>query len=610
MAVARVLLSIIALALRIAGRLLLTVSRVVRVTSRLMTFVVPVCVALVVAAVLSGTRDVSAQTGVACGDKVFEAAFSCQTAQNSKTRSNVDLCCAAVATAEAQQCFCDSVVETTLGSAVITQLAISFEAMGCGAVTAGAACSNAAGTGGAAARPLQPTPSSPSSGFLVPPPPPSFGGTTTGGTAPLDPLASHPLLDGLEGYWFLNAPRDTNVAVDASGHGNHGIFEGDIQFQQQGASSANGVPSTAAGFNGLNTYVTVPFSPELNTQSFSISVWTKPYNSEGMQPKDSDDGSIFPFQAVVESTDVFNGHGFMLTRLGTSELHGPSYWSVILGTAGESGSIALRSESNALRDIWYHVVATYNNVSRKLTLYVDGIEDSSGNLDAQVSPRTYAANTRAALRIGGGNAANVYSGDISHVGVWDRELSTDEVLRLFLSGAPDVFDGSVLPNRDNARTAGGSTSNVNGSNARTATSSDTENDNLILIIIIAIVGVILLLAILILLFLLWRRRKRENSKSSSRLSRSSTLDMAPGGKGSPLLQDDEALLESIHVPLSTTRTTHAPTVARKMTNTFDQEAPPQESDGVDDYDVEDSTSGRRKPRFTRKGSRIHVRFQT
>lgn len=230
------------------------------------------------------------------------------------------------------------------------------------------------------------------------------------------------------------------------------------------------------------------------------------------------------------------------------------------------------------------------------------------------------------MRIGGGVAANFYSGDIQHVGVWDRELSEEEVLSLFLAGAPDVFSQSVLlpgGGRDNAReagdrptgTAGGTTGNAQAGSSQSASNS-ADNDNLILIIIIAVVGIILILAILILVVLLVRRSRRRRKTSGAgglstrrTVSRTKTFDGL--GTGRDEADEEEILLDSVRTPLTSARATHAPEVAKTMTNdTFaDVEGSVRgggRADDEGDFDVEDS--GRRKPRFTRKGSRIHVRF--
>lgn len=226
------------------------------------------------------------------------------------------------------------------------------------------------------------------------------------------------------------------------------------------------------------------------------------------------------------------------------------------------------------------------------------------------------------MRFGGGVAAHFYSGDIQHVGVWDRELTEEEVLSLYLAGAPNVFSQSVLlptdgNGRDNAREAGGTSGTTGGTqgNAQSgdsqSSSTSTDNDNLILIIIIAVVGIILILAILILIILLLRRRRRKNTVSglSTRrtVSRTKTFDGLAGMKEA---DDEEILLDSVRTPLTSARATHAPEVAKTMTNnTFvDEEAAGSLENDEGDFDVEESASGRRKPRFTRKGSRIHVRF--
>ena len=294
-----------------------------------------------------------------CNEEVFQSAFACQRAQNSGAGQDVNECCTAVGRAEASLCYCDEAVVETLGSAILQQLSISFLSIGCGPMTVGSQC-----PGGS---------SQDHAGFPAPPPPffPSAfpAPSPANGSAPA--LDRFPVERGLRGYWFLSARAGSEVAVDASGNGNEGTYHGGIKYRQPGASTSTGVESSSSGFNGFNTFVEVPYSAGLNSPSFSVSVWTRATTSPRQQPKDSRGGdTIYPFQAVVESTDVFDGGGFMLVRLGTDEYRGPSWWAVLLGTENGLGAVTLVSDTEVIQGAWYHIVATYDNVSRELSLYV------------------------------------------------------------------------------------------------------------------------------------------------------------------------------------------------------------------------------------------------
>ena len=302
---------------------------------------------------------VNGQAGVDCNEEVFQSAFACQRAQNDETGQNVRECCNAVGRAEASLCYCDETVVETLGSAILQQLSVSFLSLGCGPMTVGTQC-----PGGS---------SSSQDRTMFPAPPPPFFSTAfpSPSNNQSSSLDRFPVERGLQGYWFLSARAGSEVAVDASGNGNEGTYHGNIKYRQPGASSSKDVESSSSGFNGFNTYVEIPYSSELNTPSFSVSVWTRATTSPRQQPKDSRGGdTIYPFQAVIESTNVFDGSGFMLVRLGTDEYRGPSWWAVILGTENGFGSVALVSDTEVAQGAWYHIVVTYDNVSRELSLYV------------------------------------------------------------------------------------------------------------------------------------------------------------------------------------------------------------------------------------------------
>ena len=294
--------------------------------------------------------------GQSCSSDVFEAAFACQNAQNEESRSNVDACCGAVFVAEASTCFCDKSVVATLGEPVIEQLAITFNTLGCGVITSGDNC-NGRGQGTVSFR-FPPSP---------PPPPPPLPRTSSPTSSSL-PADVYLIQNGLEAYWFLNEKRGSTIAYDATNNGNNGTFHGKIAYRQPGASKSRTVASSSTGFNGVDAYISIPYNSELNSQSFSVSLWTRPKTPPTTGPEDG--VTISPFQAVIESTDIFNGRGFMLTRLGASNGGPSSYWTIVLGGQTNTGSVALSSDIEVRDGAWYHIVATYSNLSRKLTIFV------------------------------------------------------------------------------------------------------------------------------------------------------------------------------------------------------------------------------------------------
>lgn len=112
-----------------------------------------------------------------------------------------------------------------------------------------------------------------------------------------------------------------------------------------------------------------------------------------------------------------------------------------LFNTANTGTIAVNSGEKFLRARWYHVVVTYDGseTSAGIKLYLQGVEDlaathtSTGSYAGAGSATGYRFQAGAVL---GGN----FNGRMRDLAVWNRVLTTGEVVSLFNNGVPIDVD--------------------------------------------------------------------------------------------------------------------------------------------------------------------------
>jgi len=168
---------------------------------------------------------------------------------------------------------------------------------------------------------------------------------------------------GLVGYWPFSGD-----ARDQSGNGNNASVAGAVLTADRFGRATN-----AFYFDGINDYIDIPYSPAIEPDVFSVSVWAKTKGT-GRQ--------------VFISSDPSNSgcsHGWQI---------GLNFWNYPNATFGVdvSRNCGDGSEVSVARDLsddlWHHFVCMYGLRQR---LYVNGV------LVADGSPKGY-YKTQASLR--------------------------------------------------------------------------------------------------------------------------------------------------------------------------------------------------------------------
>ena len=220
--------------------------------------------------------------------------------------------------------------------------------------------------------------------------------------------------DGLIGHWRLEETQIGQTVVDSSGNGNNGTH--------RNINSPNGpttdTPDTdttnnrGVNFDGVNDFIQIEedSSLELNTGTFTQSVWIRPENTDngfhgilGFQPS-SGTVNRYPGIWVTQQDRIHAGFG-----------DGTRWNSFITDSVLTVGE-------------WNHVATTFDGTS--YTAYVNGVQVFTTDNFAGRSPVISGELTI-------GRVDNFFRGGIDEVRVYDRALSFVEITEL--------IDGATVP---------------------------------------------------------------------------------------------------------------------------------------------------------------------
>ncbi len=208
---------------------------------------------------------------------------------------------------------------------------------------------------------------------------------------------SHRLARGLVGCWLFNENTGGKV-FDLSRNGNDGTLQGNTSWKP-------GKYGSCLDFDGDGDYVSVPYNSGYDALDYvTISLWVKlnSDNSNDMMFFSSSSGTSWKWLYVWK-----NGS--------TKEIK----------FVNSNGWTSATSTTVTTSNIWYHVVGVWNN--KDMYIYINGVlEDSTTDVDSLTSP-SYG------LKFGRWEATNpkYLNGQIGHVMIFNRTLSTEEIQQLY-----------------------------------------------------------------------------------------------------------------------------------------------------------------------------------
>ena len=198
---------------------------------------------------------------------------------------------------------------------------------------------------------------------------------------------------GLVGWWGFSGN-----ANDASGNGNNfNVFSATL------TTDRNGSTNSAYQFNGTSQYLVTNSLSHLFSESgsFSVSLW-------------------------VLKTGTSTGSAIMSGASGG----GPFVWIVqgnvthiMLGT-NKQGSAWFWAQTPFMFGLWDHYVGVYTTNS--MTFYKNGVLSASNTYT-----HTGATSVLQPLYVGRGAGGTYLSGKVDDIGIWNRALSSQEILDLY-----------------------------------------------------------------------------------------------------------------------------------------------------------------------------------
>lgn len=225
--------------------------------------------------------------------------------------------------------------------------------------------------------------------------------------------------------------------TDLSKNCNDGVLSNAPFWNQSG-----GKYGSAYTYNGVNTYINVPHTANVN--NFTVDFW--------MYKKAN--GRILTKQTGWNANEIF----FALFGLGGDLIR----LDIYSDTAGDRQTLTQVFNNNT----WYHITITYDDGTKNSSAYVDGVFDSSlvrSNSPAQAS---------APILIGADYTGLAFNGSIDEVRIYNRSLSASEVLAINNSGRQ--WTGKYFSNGTYKNTVANYTANVTWTNV---TASIAMNGN-------------------------------------------------------------------------------------------------------------------------------------
>jgi hypothetical protein len=243
-------------------------------------------------------------------------------------------------------------------------------------------------------------------------------------TMPDIPISDPNLL----GWWKLDEGSGV-MAIDNSGHGNHGTLI-------RGPQWVAGQDGSALQFDGVKTYVDCGNDEAMNVSVFSTTFWcnipnTQTWNhmvSKGSHGASGSPGSVNWGVMMVDAAQT-----------------------ILFETYNDTGWVGIRADTTLGE--WHHVVATYDGDI--MQLYHDG-ELAASTTGAGILLDPSRSLTIGARSDAGSSAGAFFNGSIDDVRFYDKVLAQDEVIKAMqgdptLAWNPKPANGST-PDIDSAAT--------------------------------------------------------------------------------------------------------------------------------------------------------------
>jgi hypothetical protein len=219
------------------------------------------------------------------------------------------------------------------------------------------------------------------------------------------------------------APRDLVSQWRAESNANDEV-DGNNGTLKNGAGVATGQVGHAFNFNGVNQYLEIPNSSNLNpASSFSIEGWIFP-KQDGIQSVMSKwtDSTIQPNQRSYAFALVPN-------------------WALRFAISDVAHQLDVSfanfdTPSNVIRlNIWSHVAAVYDQPSGSRRVYVNGVKVAE-RIDTPINMLNGTAKVAIGAQLTAGSAQYFFNGLIDELSFYSKALNSDEIQVRYAAGNP------------------------------------------------------------------------------------------------------------------------------------------------------------------------------
>lgn len=227
----------------------------------------------------------------------------------------------------------------------------------------------------------------------------------------------------VKGLWHLDEGAGT--AIDSSYCGKNGNTAGAVQ-------GVSGKIGTAYEFDGINDYVDMdsslfpPVPPRL-----TVTLWAKTNETGNLAAGKGNTAFYHGWDGeFVLGQDFASDKTFFAYDWVTPSDNSP-HWAGIVGT------------TPMVRKVWYHIAVTWDSISDRAELYVNGVLENQTTLGAEwelrdavtYHPTTIGANTQIYGR------DYLWNGTLDEVSVYNRVLSPQEILDDYKRGILNLSIG-------------------------------------------------------------------------------------------------------------------------------------------------------------------------
>ena len=217
-----------------------------------------------------------------------------------------------------------------------------------------------------------------------------IGGTVSGTVT----YIGFPLTAGCKAYWNLNDDGYGGVSlVDSTGNGNT-LTNGD-------SALGAGIIAGGASFNGSGGLSIANAQMPDQSSAFSVSFWVK----------------------TTEETEIIGQW-----QVGGSWVFTSSSGNAYVSLFNNNGGPSISSGVSIIDNNWHHGVLTFSG--SVATFYLDGTSKGTYSYSPYFTNR--------ALYIGYVDNL-IWNGSIDEIGVWSRELSSQEVTKLYSNGSGNTY---------------------------------------------------------------------------------------------------------------------------------------------------------------------------